>query len=83
MSIYGISTKFTESIRFVTTVHSIILFSDRNGSKWAVESSRFTEFAEEFRMTEIDASWGGRGAWWGGVEQATARQCMAGQGWVG
>ena len=35
MSIYGISTEFTESIRFVTTVHSIDLFSDRNGSKWA------------------------------------------------
>ena len=35
MSIYGIFTEFTESIRFVTTVHSIDLFSDRNGSKWA------------------------------------------------
>ena len=35
MSIYGISTEFTESVRFVTTVHSIDLFSDRNGSKWA------------------------------------------------
>ena len=36
-------------------------------------------------MTESDARWGGRGAWWGGVGvgQATARQCMAGQGWVG
>ena len=29
MSIYGISTEFTESIRFVTTVHSIDLFSER------------------------------------------------------
>ena len=76
MSIDGISTKFTESIRFVTTVHSIDLFSDRNGSKWA--------------QTNIDCStthvpvlsirlWVG----WGGVGQATARQCMAGQGWVG
>ena len=33
MSTYGISTEFTESIRFVTTVHSVNLFSDRNGSK--------------------------------------------------
>ena len=35
MSIYGISTEFTESIRFVATVQSIDKFSDRNGSKWA------------------------------------------------
>ena len=35
MSIYGISTEFTESIRFLTTVHSIDLFSERNGLKWA------------------------------------------------
>ena len=35
MSIYGLSTEFTESIRFVTTVHSIDLFSERNGLKWA------------------------------------------------
>ena len=34
-------------------------------------------------MTESDARWGGRGAWWGRVGQATARQCLAGQGWVG
>ena len=47
-------------------------------------------------MTESDAKWGGRGAGcggvggvgcggvgWGGVGQVTARQCMAGQGWVG
>ena len=39
-------------------------------------------------MTESDVRWGARGAWWGGVwwggvGQATARQCMAGQGWVG
>ena len=33
MSIYGLSTEFTESIRFVTTVHSIDLFSERNGLK--------------------------------------------------
>ena len=37
MSIYGLSTEFTESIRFVTTVHSIDLFSERNGLKcWLV-----------------------------------------------
>ena len=35
MSIYGLSTEFTESIRFVTAVHSIDLFSERNGLKWA------------------------------------------------
>ena len=58
MSIYGISTEFTESIRFVTTVHSIDLFSDRTP--------------------------GGAGAvGLGGVGQPTARQCMAGHGWVG
>ena len=39
-------------------------------------------------MTESDARWGGRDAGWGGlgwvgVGQATERQCMAGQGWVG
>ena len=43
MSIYGISTEFTESIRFVTIVHSTDLFSvsrltqiemNRNGLKW-------------------------------------------------
>ena len=42
-------------------------------------------------MTESDARCGGRGAGrgargavgWGGVELVTARQCMAGQGWVG
>ena len=37
-------------------------------------------------MTESDARWGGRDAGWGGVRwsgQATARQYMAGQGWVG
>ena len=34
MSIYGISTEFTESIRFLTTVHSIDLFLERNGLKW-------------------------------------------------
>ena len=42
-----------------------------------------SELAEEFRMTESDARWGGRGAGWEGVGQATERQCMAGQGWVG
>ena len=30
MSINGISTEFTESVRFVTTVHSIDIFLDRN-----------------------------------------------------
>ena len=35
MSIYGICMEFTESIRFVTTIHSVDLFSDWNGSKWA------------------------------------------------
>ena len=34
-------------------------------------------------MTESDARWGGRGVWWVGVGQATARQCMAGLGRVG
>ena len=34
-------------------------------------------------MTESDARWGGRGAWWGMVGYITARQCMAGQGWEG
>ena len=34
-------------------------------------------------MTESDVRWSGRGAGWGGVAQATERQCMAGQGWVG
>ena len=33
-------------------------------------------------MTEIDARLGRRGAAWGGVWQAMARQCVAGQGWV-
>ena len=42
MSIYGISTEFTESIRFVTTVHSIDLFSDRNGSKLAQTNTEST-----------------------------------------
>ena len=40
MSIYEITTEFTESIRFVTTVHSIDLFSDRNGSKWAQTNTK-------------------------------------------
>ena len=35
MSIYGLSTEFTESIRFVTAVHSIDLFWEWNGLKWA------------------------------------------------
>ena len=34
-------------------------------------------------MTESDTRWGGVGEARGGVGQATARQCMAGQGWVG
>ena len=40
MSIYGISTEFTESIRSVTTIHSVDLFSDRNGSKWAQTNTK-------------------------------------------
>ena len=34
-------------------------------------------------MTESDPRRGGRGAGWGLVVQAKARQCMAGQGGVG
>ena len=52
MSIYGISTEFTESIRFVTTVHSIDLFSDRNGSKCAqtnTEAKGQSELLGQFR----------------------------------
>ena len=52
MSIYGISTEFTESIRFVTTVHSIDLFSDRNGSKWAQtgHSELLGQFRESIKL---------------------------------
>ena len=97
MSIYGLSTEFTESIRFVTTVHSIDLFSDRNGSKWAqtnterafgipICSSGFTELTDEFRMTESDARWGGRAAGWGFVRWVgwgRPRHVRAWQGRVG
>ena len=50
MSIYGISTEFTESILFLTTVHSIDLFSDRNGSKWAQQIPKgHSELLGQFR----------------------------------
>ena len=85
MSIYGISTEFNESIRFVTTVHSIDLFSDLNGSKWqkGIRNSSANSVNQAEAMTEIDARWGGRGAGWDGAGHGTTRQCMAGQGWVG
>ena len=55
MSIYGISTEFTESIRFVTTVHSIDIFSDRNRSKGRKKipkghSERLGQFHESIKL---------------------------------
>ena len=55
MSIYGISTEFTEPIRFVTTVHSIDLFSDRmdrNGRKQIPKghSELLCQFRESIKL---------------------------------
>ena len=55
--------------------------TDRNGRKQIPKGH--LELLVQFRMTESDARWGGRSGARGGMRQATARQCMAGQGLVG
>ena len=54
----------------------------RNSSAISVNQADSRK-AEEFRITESDARWGGRGAGWGGAGHGTAVHGRAGLGRVG